>query len=74
MDNSRLKLFRSRVANVFATKMQDDEEIFLTNLLQLVNEGLPTDELFGTSEATQACETMQDAEELMISDGIVYKI
>ena len=74
MDNSRLKLFRSRVANVFATKMQDDEEIFLANLLQFVNQGLSTDELFGTSEATEACEVMQDAEELMISDGIVYKI
>ena len=59
---------------VFATKMQDDEEILLANLLQFVNQGLSTDELFGTTEATNACEVMQDAEELMISDGIVYKI
>ncbi|GLB36486.1 putative MCM family protein [Lyophyllum shimeji] len=70
----RLHLFRSRLANIFATRLQDDEQIFLTELLEFVNEGLPTDTLFGTAEATEACQAMQDNEELMISDGIVYKI
>jgi len=54
--------------------MQDDESIFLADLLQHINEGLSTEELFGTGEATEACLAMQAAEELMISDGIVYKI
>jgi len=71
---NRLQLFRSRLANIFATRMQDEEQIFLTELLQLINEGLTTDSLFGTAEATDACQVMQDNEELMISDGIVYKI
>ncbi|KAG6817636.1 hypothetical protein H0H87_006264 [Tephrocybe sp. NHM501043] len=70
----RLQLFRSRLATVFATLLQDDEQIFLTDLLKFVNEGLTTDTLFGTAEATEACQAMQDDEELMISDGIVYKI
>ncbi|KAG6919593.1 MCM DNA helicase complex subunit [Tephrocybe rancida] len=70
----RLQLFRSRLANIFATLLQDDEQIFLTDLLKFVNEGLTTDNLFGTAEATEACQAMQDNEELMISDGIVYKI
>lgn len=70
----RLQLFRSRLANIFATRLQDDEQIFLTELLEFINEGSATDMLFGTAEATQACQAMQDNEELMISDGIVYKI
>jgi len=43
-------------------------------LLKQVNEGLPIDALFGTEEATAACQVMSDANELMISEGVVYKI
>ncbi|KAG6814038.1 hypothetical protein H0H92_003888 [Tricholoma furcatifolium] len=70
----RLSLFRSRLATVFATLLQDEEQIFLTDLLKFVNEGLNTGTLFGTAEASLACQAMQDNDELMISDGIVYKI
>ncbi|KAL0950726.1 hypothetical protein HGRIS_007502 [Hohenbuehelia grisea] len=70
----RLRLFRTRLANIFATQLQDDEHIALPALLKSINEGLSTSELFGTTEGTHACEAMQAAEELMISDGIVYKI
>lgn len=72
--SNRLQLFRSRLANIFATRLQDEEQIFLTALVEFINEGLATDSLFGTAEATEACKAMQNAEELMISDGIVYKI
>jgi DNA replication licensing factor MCM3 len=54
--------------------MQDEEMTFLSTLLGWVNEGLSTEEWFGTAEATAGCLAMQKAEELMISDGIVYKI
>ena len=40
----------------------------------MINEGMPVDTLFGTAEATSACLVMQEANDLMISDGIVYKI
>lgn len=40
----------------------------------MVNEGLTTGALFGTAEATALCQVMSDADELMISDGIVYKV
>ncbi|KAF8225807.1 MCM-domain-containing protein [Tricholoma matsutake] len=70
----RLQQFRSRLANIFATRLQDEEQIFLPQLLEAINEGLPTDMLYGTAEATGACQIMQDSEELMLSDGIVYKI
>ncbi|KIJ68703.1 hypothetical protein HYDPIDRAFT_173365 [Hydnomerulius pinastri MD-312] len=70
----RLQLFRSRLANLYATRLQDTEQVFLAELLELVNEGLPTGALFGTAEATAVCQIMTDSDELMISDGIVYKV
>ena len=48
--------------------------MFLKDLLSMLNEGLSTNELFGTAEATAACEIMGEANELMLSEGIVYKI
>ncbi|KAJ8517039.1 hypothetical protein ONZ45_g5738 [Pleurotus djamor] len=70
----RLKLFRTRLANIFATRFQDQDEVFLTDLVGLINEGLPNDQLFGTTEASEACLVMQEADEVMLSDGIVYKV
>ena len=46
----------------------------LPDLLQQINEGLPTDSLFGTDEATAACTVMSSRNELMLSEGVVYKI
>ena len=69
-----LKLFRTRLAHVFATKLVDEDQAYLHDLVEMVNEGLPTQELFGTAEATAACNVMTDANEIMLSDGIVYKI
>lgn len=62
------------MANLFATRLQDEEQIFLTELLELVNAGLPTDGLFGTAEATLICQIMTDSDELMMSEGIIYKV
>ncbi|KAG2368780.1 ATP dependent DNA helicase [Suillus spraguei] len=70
----RLQLFRARLANLFSTRLQDEEQVFLTELVEMVNEGLPTGALFGTAEATAACQVMSDKDELMISEGIVYKV
>ncbi|KAF8168224.1 ATP dependent DNA helicase [Crassisporium funariophilum] len=70
----RLQLFRARVSKIFATRMQDEETIFLTDLLEFVNEGMDHTSLFGTGEATELCEIMGQSDELMISEGIVYKV
>ena len=48
--------------------------MFLAELVEMINEGLPTAALFGTAEATAVCQVMSDADELMISEGIVYKV
>jgi len=70
----RLQVFRTRVARLWATKFQDDEQVFLADLVQAVNEGLDNTLLFSTSEATLACQAMTEANEVMLSDNIVYKI
>lgn len=70
----RFKLFRKRLATVFSTVYQDREQVFFTELLEKLNEGQPTSTLFGTGEATAACQRMSDDNEIMLSEGIVYKI
>lgn len=69
-----MQVFRSRVSKIFVTRMQDEETIFLTDLVEMVNEGMSTENLFGTTEATQICEIMGENDELMISEGIVYRV
>ena len=69
-----MELFRSRLAKVFATRLQDEETFFLADLLEFVNEGMPTSALYGTAEATQICEMMGENDDLMISEGVVYKL
>jgi len=54
--------------------MQDEDTIFLTDLLEFVNDGLSTESLYGTAEATRICELMGEKDELMISEGIIYKV
>lgn len=66
----RLKLFRTRFAAVNAAK--EEEQYFVADLIQYINEGLPNDQLFGTTEATEAALAMQDEEDIMVSDGIIY--
>lgn len=46
----------------------------LSDLLEHVNQGLPKDQLFGMAEARTACLAMQNADQLMLSDDIVYKV
>lgn len=70
----RIQLFRSKLANIFATRLQDEEQVFLHELVEMINDGLPTDALFGTLEATTICEIMSNSDELMLSEGIVYKV
>lgn len=72
--SNRFQFFRTRVAQAFATRLQDVEQVFLAELVEIINEGLGTDLLFGTKEVAQACKVMEDEEQLMLSEGIVYKI
>lgn len=62
------------MAKVFGTQMQDEETGFLKDILEHINEGLASNSLFGSAEATELCKIMADNDELMISDGIIYKV
>ena len=69
----RYDLFRTRLAKLFSSTLQDEETFYFADLLAAVNEGLGQPP-FTDAEATAAMQRMNDAEELMLSDGIVYKI
>lgn len=43
-------------------------------LLPLINEGMETADLFGSSEARTAVERMGEQNEVMFAEGVVYKI
>ncbi|KZP34230.1 hypothetical protein FIBSPDRAFT_1035312 [Athelia psychrophila] len=75
IDVQRSQLFKIRLMELFGPggRLQDHEQGFLSDLLPLVNEGLPVNDLFSTAEATLACRVMEEANELMLSDGIVYR-
>lgn len=70
----RYELFRTRLAKLFASTFQDEETFYFADLLKAVNEGLSNDALFGTAEANAAVQLMSEANELMLSEGVVYKI
>lgn len=61
------------MAHVFATKLVDQEMVMMTILLEWVNEGLPVEQMFGTTEANSAAEIMMENDELLLSSGVVYK-
>jgi DNA replication licensing factor MCM3 len=69
-----LNLFRSRLDQVFTTSLGADGMVELTDLVPLVNEGLGTDEMFGSNEARKAAERMHERNEIMFSEGTVYKV
>jgi DNA replication licensing factor MCM3 len=48
--------------------------IDFVELLPLINEGMPVEELFGSGEARRAADRMQDRNELMIADDVIYKV
>ncbi|KIK71425.1 hypothetical protein GYMLUDRAFT_235744 [Collybiopsis luxurians FD-317 M1] len=72
--NNRLKSFRTKVSQLWSTKLREEDQILLKDLLPMVNEGLGTDDLFGTKEATEILQVMQDNDELMIAEDVVYRI
>jgi DNA replication licensing factor MCM3 len=69
-----LNLFRTRLDHVFTTSLGADGIVDFTDLVPLVNEGLENDQMFGTAEARSAVDKMNEGNEIMFSEGTVYKI
>ncbi|KAG8898339.1 MCM DNA helicase complex subunit [Tulasnella sp. 403] len=70
----RLNLFRSRLAALFASELAEDEAIPMASVVELINRGVPPDQVFGVEEATVAAEVMTEANDVMLSEDILYKI
>ncbi|KAJ3784282.1 MCM2/3/5 family-domain-containing protein [Lentinula aff. detonsa] len=74
MKSNRTRTFRSKISHLWSTALQDQEQVLLKELLPMVNEGLSTNELFGTKEATEILQVMQENDELMLAEDVVYRI
>ncbi|KAG9011009.1 MCM DNA helicase complex subunit [Tulasnella sp. JGI-2019a] len=70
----RLALFRARLGSLFKDELAEDEAIPLANVVDLVNSALEHDQVFGLDEARTAAEVMQEENQVMVSDDILYKI
>jgi DNA replication licensing factor MCM3 len=70
----RLDLFRTRLDAVFTSNLASEGMIDLKELLPMINEGMDTVDLFGSSEARVAAERMNEGNEIMLAEGIVYKV
>jgi DNA replication licensing factor MCM3 len=69
-----LDLFRTRLDAVFTNTLGAEGMIDFTELLPLINEGMETSDMFGSTEARGAIETMMGRNEVMFAEGTVYKI
>ncbi|KDN42137.1 hypothetical protein RSAG8_06995, partial [Rhizoctonia solani AG-8 WAC10335] len=70
----RVAAFRARLARLFQDRFAEEEAIPIESVVEAVNEGLPVDQLFGRIEASEIAEVMTAANEIMLSDGIIYKL
>lgn len=59
---------------LWVTTFEDEASIEFPELVQAVNAGLSTDELFGSEEALTAVKRMEDDGVIMFSNNVVYPI
>jgi hypothetical protein len=52
----------------------DEDTIPLPTILEYINEGLEVQHMFSTEEAIACGEVMTNANEIMLHDGIMYRI
>ncbi|KAI5449835.1 MCM DNA helicase complex subunit [Naganishia albida] len=71
----RLQLFRTRLSAVWSSSAWADEDyIPIAELVPLVNEGLGNDEMFGSAQAREVLDRMSEGNEVMIDEGLVYRV
>lgn len=69
-----MDLFRTRLDAVFTSNLASEGMIDLKELLPMINEGMETTDLFGSSEARTAVDRMSEGNEIMFAEGVVYKV
>lgn len=70
----RLALFRTRLSSLLSGKHADEDAVEIEVLVPEVNEGLANDDLFSSREARAALDKMYENNEVMVNDGVVYKV
>jgi len=74
VSSQRLDLFRKKLSALFSGRLVDEDAIPLPTILEYINDGLDVQHMFSTEEAATCAESMTDANQIMLHDGIVYKI
>lgn len=71
---SRVAMFKQRLGQLMAGPFANVDAIPIQDLIPAINDGLLSRALFGTAEAVQCAEVMNEANDIMFSDNIVYKL
>ncbi|EPQ28729.1 uncharacterized protein PFL1_03533 [Pseudozyma flocculosa PF-1] len=76
LSEERLGEFKGLLADLLASggRLAEEDMVSLEDLLPMINAGMRTEALFDSREARQALEAMNDVNEVMFSDGVVYRI
>lgn len=52
----------------------DEDYIPIDELVPLINHGLATSDLFGSAQARQVLDKMSEGNEVMLDEGLVYRV
>ncbi|KAL7421554.1 MCM DNA helicase complex subunit [Cryptotrichosporon argae] len=70
----RLDLFRTRLSAVLESELANDGYVGVDDCVVEVNRDLEPGAMFGRREAQLALDAMNDHNQIMLSDGVVYKV
>jgi DNA replication licensing factor MCM3 len=56
------------------TRHAEQEEFEFDTILPEINESLSNADMFGTNEAKAAIQRMNDANDVMFSEGVIYRV
>lgn len=62
------------MASAFAEQFASAEAVTVEEMMESINANLAPQHAYGTLEATRILEIMSEKEEIMFSDGTVYKL
>ncbi|KAJ9093168.1 MCM DNA helicase complex subunit [Naganishia friedmannii] len=71
----RLQLFRTRLSAVWSSSAWADEDyIPIDELVPLINHGLANTDMFGSVQARAVLDKMSEGNEVMLDEGLVYRV
>ncbi|KAG9017536.1 MCM DNA helicase complex subunit [Tulasnella sp. 427] len=70
ISRERVNVFRARFGNLRDGPLAEEEGVGFDDLLRLVNQGLPANQVFGVEEGRAAVEAMSEASQVFVSDDV----